>query len=84
MCAIGYEVYHHPPCVQIGLHNIGCKCKLINFNLCNLRIYIEDPHFLWSHCFLPPLYKDKFCGVPSRATVKVRCVVGKKKMWNSA
>jgi hypothetical protein len=38
--AVGYEVYHHPPFALIGLHSIGCKGKLINFNQFNLRVYI--------------------------------------------
>jgi hypothetical protein len=40
MYAVGYEVYHH-------LYSTECKFKLINFNQHNLRIYIQDPHFLW-------------------------------------
>jgi hypothetical protein len=31
------------------------------------------------YCFVPPFRKAKFCGVPSRAIVKVGIVVGKKK-----
>jgi hypothetical protein len=33
---------------------------------------------------VPPLYKKKFCGVPSRAIVKVGCAVGKERLWNTA
>jgi hypothetical protein len=29
---VGYEVYHHPPFLQIDLRSTGCKCKLTNFN----------------------------------------------------
>jgi hypothetical protein len=27
MYAVGYEVYHHPPFLLIGLHNTGYKCN---------------------------------------------------------
>jgi hypothetical protein len=40
MYAVGYEVYHHPPCLQIGLHSTGHKCKEINFNQHNLMVCI--------------------------------------------
>jgi hypothetical protein len=40
MYAVGYEVYHYPSFLLVGLHSIGCKCKLINFNQYDLRIYI--------------------------------------------
>jgi hypothetical protein len=40
MYAVGHEVYHNPPFLLIGLHSIGCKCKLINFSQYNLRVYI--------------------------------------------
>jgi hypothetical protein len=29
MYAAGYEVYHHPPFLLIGLHSTGCKCKFM-------------------------------------------------------
>jgi hypothetical protein len=35
------------------------------------------------YCFVPPFCKDKFCGVPSQAIIKVRCVVGKKSLRNT-
>jgi hypothetical protein len=38
--AVGYEVYYNPPLFLIDLHSIGSKCKLINFNQYNLRVYI--------------------------------------------
>jgi hypothetical protein len=49
---IGYEVYHHPQFLLTGLHSIGCKCKLINLNHCDLRVYKQDPHFLWPRSVL--------------------------------
>jgi hypothetical protein len=33
--------------------------------------------FVATYCFVPPLRKAKFCGVPSRTTIKVGCAVGK-------
>jgi hypothetical protein len=30
--ALGYQVYHDLSFLLIGLHNNGCKRKLINFN----------------------------------------------------
>jgi hypothetical protein len=50
MYAVGYEVYHHPPYLLTGLHSIGCKCKLINFNQYDLGSV-----FLWPHILLYPL-----------------------------
>jgi hypothetical protein len=59
-------VYHHPPFLLIGLHSIGFKCKLINFNQYNLRFYIQDLNFFAAmYCFAPPFHKAKFYGVPS-------------------
>jgi hypothetical protein len=41
-------VYHHDPqFLLIRLHSIGSKCKLINFNQYNLRVYTQNTHFLW-------------------------------------
>jgi hypothetical protein len=64
------------PIVTTGLHSIGYKYKLINFNQCSLRVY--------TYCFASPFRKAKFCGVPSRANVKVGCAVGKRKLRNTA
>jgi hypothetical protein len=44
--AAGYKVYHHLPLLLVGLHGIGRKCKLINVNQYNLRIYIYNPNFV--------------------------------------
>jgi hypothetical protein len=83
MYAVCYEVYHHPPFLRIGLHSIGCKCKLINFmydvinfNQYNLRGY-SICNFVATYCFVSPFRKAKFCGVPSRA---IGCAVDKKRL----
>jgi hypothetical protein len=52
---VGYELCHHPPFLLIGLHRIGCKCKLINCNQYNLQTYTKDLHLLWSCTALYPL-----------------------------
>jgi hypothetical protein len=55
MYEAGYEVYHHPPLLLIGNHSIGSKRKLINLNQYNLRVYVQDPHFLLPRIVLYPL-----------------------------
>jgi hypothetical protein len=45
MYTVGCEVYYHPSLLLIGLHTIVSKCKLINFNQYNLKVYTYDPHF---------------------------------------
>jgi hypothetical protein len=56
---VGYEVYHHPPFLLIGLHNIGRMCKLINFNQYKLRVYIDYASriFVTTCCFVSPFRK---------------------------
>jgi hypothetical protein len=39
--------------------------------------------FVATYCFVPPFRKAKFCGVPSRAIVKVGCAVGRKRLRNT-
>jgi hypothetical protein len=73
-------VYNHPQFLLIGLHAIGCKRKLFNFNQCNLKIYISDQHFCAHVSFCNTFRKVKFCGVPSGAIVKVGCAAGKKRL----
>jgi hypothetical protein len=41
---------------------------------------VEFAFFMATYCFVPPFHKAKFCGVPSRATVKLGCAVGKEKV----
>jgi hypothetical protein len=77
MYAVGYEVYHHPLFLLIGLHSVGCKRTLINFNPYNFNIHIQGPYLYGHVLFCTPFHKAKFCGVPSRATVKVGCAVVK-------
>jgi hypothetical protein len=79
MYAVGYEVYHHPPYLLIGLHGTGCKCKLINLNQYNLRVYIGPAYFVATY-FVPPFREAKFCDVPSLVIIKVGCAVGKKRL----
>jgi hypothetical protein len=84
MYAGGYEVYHHPPFLLIGLHSIGCKCKVISFNQRNEGVYTHDQHSLLPHIVLYPLsVRIFFCGVPAGASVKVGCAVGKQRVGNS-
>jgi hypothetical protein len=76
MYAVGYKVYHHPPVLLMGIHSTGCKCKLINYNEYNLRVYIYISHFYGHVLFCAHYLKAKLCGVPSRAILKlgVPCV----------
>jgi hypothetical protein len=84
MYAVGYEVYQHPQFSLTGLHNTGCKCKLINFYSIHIKnLYIRSEIFVATYCFVLPFLKEKFCGVPSGASVKVGCAVGKKSLWNT-
>jgi hypothetical protein len=55
MYAVGYEVYNHPFFTLIGLHGIGYKRKLINFNSYSISIYIQNPYFSWPCIVLYPL-----------------------------
>jgi hypothetical protein len=41
-------------------------------------LHIASAFFVALYCFLPPFQKAIFCGVSSRAIVKVGCVIGKK------
>jgi hypothetical protein len=81
--AVRYEVYHHPPFELIGLHRIWCKCQFINFNQYNTNLHIGFAFFVATYCFVTPFRKAKFCGVPSRAIVKVWCAVGVKRLRNT-
>jgi hypothetical protein len=72
-------VYLHPQFLLIGRHNIGCNCKLINFNQYNSGSIF----FVAMYCFVPPFLEAKFCVVPSGAIVKVGCVVCKNSLRNN-
>jgi hypothetical protein len=73
--AVGYEMYHHPQFLLIGLHSIGSKGKLINFDTYNLR-FTYRLHIFCGHILF---CKAKFCDVPSQDIVKIGFVVDKKK-----
>jgi hypothetical protein len=74
MHAICYEMYHRPPFLLIGLLSIGRKCKLIDFNHCNLM------HLLWQFILMYPFSLNLyFVGVPSGAVVKIWCASRKER-----
>jgi hypothetical protein len=84
MYAVEYEVSHHPSFSLIEVHSIGCKHKLINFNRYNLRIYIQDPHFLWPRIVFYPLYvRRNFMVCPHKPMLKLGVPWLKKRLRNT-
>jgi hypothetical protein len=71
------------PFLLTGLHSIGCKCKLINFNQYDLRLYTGSAFLVAMYCFVPTFQKEKFCGVSSGAIVEVGCAAFKKRLRNT-
>jgi hypothetical protein len=72
-----------PLCLLIGLHSTGCKCKLINFNQCNLRVYIEDQHFCGHASCLPPSVRRNFVLCPRESLLKFGVPWVKKRLRNN-